>query len=139
MLFRCAIAFWSFVLVSLCVAPRTMGQQAGQNPDVSILSETRGYNFDTYVTSALNAIRTKWYASIPDTARNGTKGRVTVGFTIARDGAVRDAWLAETSGSDSLDQAAVAAIQASNPLAALPADFIGDRLVLRVRFSYNTR
>jgi TonB family protein len=116
-----------------------MAQQTSENPEVSILSETRGYDFGAYVRGALNAIRTKWYLSIPEAARNGSKGRVAIGIAISRDGAVRDVWLAETSGTDSFDQAAMAAVQASNPLAALPADFTGDRLVLRVRFSYNLR
>jgi TonB family protein len=139
MRFNCAIVFVGLVLASLCIAPRMMAQQTTNNPDVSILSETRGYDFGTYVTGALSAIRAKWYASIPEAARNGTSGRGAIGITISRDGAVRDVWLAETSGSDSLDQAVLAAVQSSNPLAALPADFIGDRLVLRVRFSYNVR
>jgi TonB family protein len=139
MRFNRAIVFVALFFASLCVAHGTMAQQASENPDVSILSETRGYDFGTYVTGALNAIRTKWYSSMPEVARLGTKGRVSVGISISRDGAVRDAWLAETSGSDSLDQAALAAVQASNPLRALPADFTGDRLVLRVRFSYNLK
>jgi TonB family protein len=139
MRFNCATVFVALVFAILSGAPQTTAQQTNENPDVSILSETRGYDFGTYVADALKAIRTKWYSSIPEAARRGTGGRVAVGIAISRDGAVRDAWLAETSGSDSLDQAAVAAVQASNPLGALPADFTGDRLVLRVRFSYNLR
>jgi len=136
MRFTLAIAFLALVFAG-SVASRTMGQS--ENTDVSILSETRGYDFGSYVTGALKAIRTKWYSSIPDAARKGTVGRVAVGIVISRDGTVRDVWLAETSGNDSLDQAAVAAVQSSTPLVALPADFTGDRLVIRVRFFYNLR
>jgi hypothetical protein len=47
--------------------------------------------------------------------------------------------LAETSGSDVLDQAALNAIQESRLFVALPAGFTGDQLVLRIRFSYNEK
>jgi outer membrane biosynthesis protein TonB len=41
------------------------------------------------------------------------------------------------SGAKALDQSAVAAISASNPLPPLPAEFKGDRIVLRMTFMYN--
>ncbi len=38
-----------------------------------------------------------------------------------------------------LDQSAVAAISASNPLPPLPTEFKGDRIVLRMTFMYNMK
>jgi outer membrane biosynthesis protein TonB len=41
------------------------------------------------------------------------------------------------SGAKALDQAAVAAISASDPLPSLPKEFKGDRIVLQMTFMYN--
>jgi TonB family protein len=62
---------------------------------------------------------------------------VKLEFAIAKDGKVTKVAFATQSGTQALDHAAVAAISASNPLPALPADFRGERIVLAFTFSYN--
>jgi outer membrane biosynthesis protein TonB len=44
---------------------------------------------------------------------------------------------AERSGLRALDEAAIAAVSASNPLPALPPEFKGDRIVVQFNFVYN--
>jgi len=106
------------------------------NPE--ILSDTRGYDFGPYMNQVINRVRTNWYSLIPEAARIGTlRGRVVIVFTITERGRVENLRAASSSGSAPLDRAAVAAIQASNPFAELPSDFVGDRLVLQFAFLYN--
>lgn len=103
-----------------------------------ILSDTRGYDFGPYMNQVINRVRTNWYALIPEAARIGTlRGRVVIIFTITGPGRIEDLRAVAPSGSNPLDRAAVAAIQASNPFPELPADFEGDRLVLQFTFLYN--
>jgi len=75
---------------------------------------------------------------MPEAALRGDKGHVEFMFTIMRDGTVQDLRLVLTSGNQALDQAAEAAIQRAR-FAPLPAGFEGDRLRLRVPFTYNIK
>jgi outer membrane biosynthesis protein TonB len=45
--------------------------------------------------------------------------------------------IAEFSGADALDRAAVAGISAWVPFPPLPSEFKGDRIVLQMNFAYN--
>jgi len=103
-----------------------------------ILSDTRGYDFGPYMNQVINRVRTNWYALIPEAARIGTlRGRVVIVFTITEPGRIENLRAVAPSGSNPLDRAAVAAIQASSPFPELPPDFTGDRLVLQFTFLYN--
>jgi TonB family protein len=102
----------------------------------TILSDTQGYDFGPYLNSLMTRVRQNWYAVIPEIAIKGLKGRVVVIFTIVRDGKVQDLRLIP-SGNQDLDRAATKAIEASNPFAALPPNFKGDRIVLQLSFLYN--
>ena len=105
----------------------------------TILSDSYGYDFGPYLNGVITRIRTNWYALMPEIARNGEKGRVIVGFIIARSGELKDLRLLASSGNVVLDRAAVAAVSSSNPLPALPTAFKGERLALELPFLYNLK
>jgi TonB family protein len=105
----------------------------------AILSNTQGYDFGRYLNAVITKVRQTWYAVMPEVARKGEVGRAVVGFDIVRDGKAENARLVQGTGNQVLDRGALAAIQLSSPFAALPVDFKGDRLVLRVTFQYNLR
>jgi TonB family protein len=67
----------------------------------------------------------------------GRRGRVVIQFAIDRSGAVPKVVIAEPTGADILDRAAVAAISASVPLPPLPKEYTGDQIRLQLAFSYN--
>jgi len=104
-----------------------------------ILSDSHGYDFARYIGVMMNRVRNNWYMTIPEEARRGEKGRVVVTFTIIRDGKVQGLRLAASSKVQALDRAATAAIEASNPFAALPSDFKGDHIDLQLSFLYNIK
>ena len=104
---------------------------------VELLSDPQGVDFKPYLLKVLAAVRRNWQAVIPESARYGRRGRVTVQFAIDKSGSVPKLVIASPSGSDSLDRAAVAGISASNPFPPLPADFRGDQVRLRLVFAYN--
>lgn len=112
------------------------------NPNFStdgpiILSDTLGVDFGPYLARVVYNVKRNWYAVIPETARLGQKGRVSIVFEILKDGSVPELRLVASSGSDPLDRAALASIRASNPFPPLPDEFTGQHLVLQFIFLYN--
>jgi len=62
---------------------------------------------------------------------------VLVQFIIDRRGAIPKLVIAEGSGTEAFDRAAVAGISASYPFPPLPPDYKGDQIRLQLAFSYN--
>lgn len=56
-----------------------------------------------------------------EAARIGWRGTVTLHVELARDGAVRNVWIERSAGTDSLDTAALVAIQHAAPMPPIPA------------------
>jgi TonB family protein len=104
---------------------------------VELLSDTQGVDFWPYMLRVLSAVRRNWYAVIPESARLGRRGLVTVQFAISKDGSVRKVVFGQTSGAEALDRAAVAAISASNPFPPLPTEYRGGEIRLQFAFRYN--
>jgi len=132
------------VVLSLAATLSAARAHAMQNPQLSvndpiILSDTHGYNFEPYINAMTARVRTKWYSGMPDSARQGQKGRVVVIFTVVRAGTIQDVHIVSSSGTGSLDEAATAAVQAISPLPQLPADFSDNSIVVQFAFLYNQR
>jgi TonB family protein len=106
--------------------------------DPQILSPNpQGIDFGPYLNRVMTRIRTNWFALMPAAAIQGDKGRVDTVFTITREGTVTDLQLVAASGNPTLDKTVTTAIQTSSPFPALPADFKGDGLKLRIAFLHN--
>ena len=103
-----------------------------------ILTDTLGVDFGPYLRRVVMDIRQNWFAVMPEIARLGKRGQVTLIFEILRDGEVLKLYLVSTSGSEPLDRAALAGISASAPFPPLPAEFSGPFVRIRVTFLYNT-
>jgi len=118
------------------------GMFRNTNPNFSmegpvILSDTQGVDFGPYLARIVYITKRNWYAVMPEAARLGQKGRVSIVFEILRDGSVPQLNLVAGSGADALDRAALAAIHASIPFPPLPTEFTGRHLVLQFIFLYN--
>jgi TonB family protein len=108
---------------------------------VAILSDTQGVDFAPYVGEMLKLLRKNWDAIMPEEAKMGQKGKVTVTLEIFPDGtlAIGDPQLEKSSDVKVLDKAAMNAIRHSVPFASLPQQFHGPYLKLRIIFLYNIR
>jgi TonB family protein len=105
---------------------------------VELLSDPMGVDFWPYLVRVLSSVRRNWFAVIPESARLGQRGgRVIIQFAIDRNGSVPKLVIANSSGTDALDRAAVAAISASNPFPPLPPEFRGSQVRLQFAFRYN--
>jgi TonB family protein len=107
--------------------------------NIELRSDPMGVDFRPYIQQILVAIKRNWLAVYPEAARLGQRGQVVLDFAIAKQGLVAKVIYTDQSGTKALDEAAVAAISASNPLPPLPREFKGDRIVLRMTFMYNMK
>lgn len=105
--------------------------------NLELRSDPMGVDFRPYLIQVLAAVRRNWFAVYPQAAKMGMRGEVALEFAIAKQGGVTKVVYSAQTGSKPLDEAAVAAISASNPLPPLPKDFKGDRIILRLTFMYN--
>lgn len=105
--------------------------------NLELRSDPMGVDFRPYMLQVLAAVRRNWFAVYPEAARLGQRGEVVLEFAITKPGVVAKVIFSSESGAKALDQSAVAAISASNPLPQLPSDFKGERIVLRMTFMYN--
>lgn len=120
------------------IAGAAQSASAGRiGSNLQLLSDAKGVDFKPYLIQVLMAVRRNWLAIIPESARLGRRGRVLIQFAIDRTGGVPKLVIAEGTGAESLDRAAVAAISASYPFPPLPSDYKGDEIRLQLAFAYN--
>jgi TonB family protein len=105
--------------------------------NLQLLSDAKGVDFKPYLIQILAAVRRNWLAIYPQSARMGRRGRVLIQFIVDRKGGVPKLVIADPSGTEAFDRAAVAGISASDPFPPLPADYKGDQIRLQLTFSYN--
>jgi TonB family protein len=107
---------------------------------LELLSDSRGVDFHSYLTQILAAVKRNWQAVIPESAKRGVRrGKVTVRFSVSRDGKVTNVQITVPSGTEALDLAAIAGISATNPFPPLPAEYNGLPIRLQFVFLYNMR
>lgn len=121
-------------LGDLLNAPAGPGKM-GSN--LELLSDPLGVDFRPYLIRVLQSVKVNWQAVMPESARMGRRGRVSIQFSIDRSGNVPKLVIVSVSGADALDRAAVAGISASNPFPPLPDEFKGSVVRLQLNFAYN--
>ncbi len=99
--------------------------------------DTKWYDWGPYAAEMVRRIKLHW--DVPDLARQGWKGSLTVRFYILADGRVADAKILRASGTPPFDFAAFQAILKSSPFRPLPADLNAAREGVTVTFFYNMR
>jgi TonB family protein len=118
--------------------PGIDGQAGSRHAAVELQSDPQGADFKPYLTRILAIVRANWRQVIPESVRMGTlRGRTVMEFIINRDGSIPKLVVAESSGSEPLDRAAVAGLSMSNRLPPLPEDFKGMQIRLSFAFAYN--
>jgi len=108
-----------------------------QGSNMQLLTDPQGVDFRPYLMRILASVKQHWLSVMPESVKLGRRGKVAIQFSISREGGVPKLVIAEGSGAEALDRAAVAGISASVPFPPLPAEFKGDRIVLQMNFAYN--
>ena len=99
--------------------------------------DTKWYDWGPYGAEMVRRIKLHWV--VPELARLGWKGSLTVRFFILADGSVADAKIIRVSGIPPFDFAALQAILTSSPFRPLPKDLNSTREGVTVTFFYNMR
>lgn len=127
-------------------APESVSEMRSLTPapgrtasNIELLSDAQGVDFRPYLTRILATVRRNWLAVMPESARLGRRGRVAIQLAINREGRIPKLVIAESSGAEPLDRAAVAGITASDPFPPLPEEFRGEEIRIQFNFVYNMR
>jgi len=124
----------------------TVGGEGGSpppNPDGGFVDsgplsfDTTWYDWGAYAAEMIRRIKLHW--DVPELARLGWKGSLTVRFYIRADGTVEDAKILRQSGVPPFDNAAFQAIIKSSPFRPLPAELHEEREGVTITFFYNMR
>jgi len=105
----------------------------------TILSDTLGVDFGSWLRLVYYRVRDNWYAVIPELIRSGTKGKVVIIFDIHSNGRIDNLQVVKSSGLSPYDRAAVSSLKLSEPFPSFPHAFKGQSLTLQFSYLYNVR
>jgi protein TonB len=97
--------------------------------------DTQWYDWGDYAEEMIRRIKLHW--EVPELARVGVRGRLTIRFYIRADGTVEDERILRSSNIPPFDHSAFRAISTSDPFRPLPKDLHEDREGVTVTFFYN--
>ena len=115
--------------------PEVRGSERGAAAGLALGASVAGldnpdFTYGYYVDQMLSMIQANWVRPMV-----GSGVEVTIYYRIARDGRITEARIANSSGINSFDLAALRAVQATNPLPPLPRAFrdswLGVHLIFR--------
>jgi len=104
---------------------------------LQLLSDPQNVDFQPYLLQVLQVVKRNWLTVIPDAARTGRRGVVTIRFIIDKNGAISSLVISSPSGTGVFDRAAIAGMSMSNPFPRLPAEYKGNQIRLQMSFAYN--
>jgi TonB family protein len=102
-----------------------------------LISDAQGVDFAPYLRVILQTVRRNWQSVMPEAVHLGRTGKVSIVFSVGRNGEVIKLVISTPSGIDSFDKAAIAGISMSNPFPPLPSAFKGDHIAVQFNFAYN--
>ncbi len=118
--------------------PSGVGTNPGSTPGMAVKGEGGGdfaSRYGWYIEAVKRRIQSNWQQStIEPAVRQARTAHAVVQFTIAKDGSVKDIRISQTSGNYSMDTSGIRALQASNPMPALPPDYSGSYVTVLFDF-----
>lgn len=105
----------------------------------TVLSDTRGVDFGSWLRLVYFRVRDNWYAVIPELIRSGTKGKVVIIFDVRTNGRIENLEVVRSSGLSPYDRAAVSSLKLSEPFPNFPPAFKGEFITLQFSYLYNMR
>ncbi len=104
--------------------------------NIMVLGNASGVNLRSYLQEVIGSVRDKLFSPVARSSLSQPR-TVSLEFAIAKDGTVVDLKVASSSGDTTLDQSTRDVVAAASPLQALPRDFAGKSLQLRLKLSYS--
>jgi periplasmic protein TonB len=113
--------------------PQSVSQAKNGTATVTVQNRAFGTRYAYYLRIVGNTVTQNYYTQEPDPRASQDKS-VTVVFDIVRDGSVNNLRIETRSGSQSLDNAALRAIQRIDTFGPLPG---GDHITIEYKFDYH--
>jgi TonB family protein len=137
LVFGCGVG-WAQEVKPAPAGDATQAASLADQHQIEILSDTQGVDFHPYLKHALRKIYKQWVALMPEGAvEQKEKGVTLIRLTIHRDGMIGEMHLDGSAKDDALDRAAWGAIRGVGKFAALPKEFQGPDLQVRIHFLVN--
>jgi hypothetical protein len=104
-----------------------------------ILSDTKGVDFNPYLRRILSDIYRNWLPLIPEESKPplSKQGETLVRFMILPDGRIGGMWLDGSTHDDAINRSAWGSITSEGQFPALPSQFTGPNLELRIHYYVN--
>ncbi len=119
--------------------PPDESRSAGLNPEPPIVLEGEAPKFKSYYTVIRSEVARNWILS-PEARAQFRPSRLTVDFTVARDGTFLRLVVVQSTGSPSLDHAGLEAIRSAAPFPAFPQELRQyGQLDIRMHFDYQAQ
>ena len=108
-------------------------------PGVEVLSDTMGVDFNPYLQKIMREIYYTWLPLIPEEARPplNKQGETQIRFIILPDGSIGGMQLESSSHDDAINKSAWGSITGVGQFPALPKEFHGPNLELRIHYLVN--
>ncbi|MDR1726327.1 MAG: TonB family protein [Acidobacteriota bacterium] len=103
-------------------------KESGGTPGIGLF-DTKGFPLGEYEEAIVARVKSRWF--IPSNLKQ-SQGKTTVVFYIDKNGRCANLRVASSSGSNSLDLAALSAVTESDPFPPLPKGFPGERIGVRL-------
>jgi periplasmic protein TonB len=116
--------------------PHSLAGNPGQNTPVNVTGGGQGFNYPYYVGIIQRKVQQGWYLQEVDPHTAGGL-KVSVTFSIARDGTPSNIRISHGSGSPSLDSSALRAVQRVDSFGPLPPGYSGSNVSVEYTFSYD--
>ena len=115
------------------------GEHRGLGTGVDILSDTEGVDFNPYLQKIMREIYETWLPLIPEEARPplNKQGETQIRFIILPDGRIGGMALEGSTHDDAINKSCWGSITGVGQFPALPSQFHGPKLELRVHYLVN--
>lgn len=116
--------------------PRTLAPaNQGQNP-ITVTGGSNGFNYPWYVSIIQRDVRQNWYTQEVNPS-TPTGSKVSVTFTISRDGTPGNIRISQGSGYSTLDSSALRAVQRVENFSPLPSGYNKSSVSVEYTFTYD--
>ncbi len=120
-------------------SPNGPAEHRGLGTGVDILSDTMGVDFNPYLQRIMREIYETWLPLIPEEARPplNKQGETQIRFIILPDGRIGGMVLEGSTHDDAINRSCWGSITGVGQFPALPSQFHGPNLELRVHYLVN--
>ncbi|MGC2163203.1 MAG: TonB family protein [Silvibacterium sp.] len=115
---------------------RTVAPTQGPQNAVTVTGGSNGFNYPWYVSVIQRNVRQNWYTQ-EVTPGTPVGSKVSVTFSIARDGTPSDIRISQSSGYPTLDSSALRAVQRVENFSPLPSGYNKSSVSVEYTFTYD--